>query len=61
MRVLLIEDDQVLGPVAATGIASALANATLRTVADAGHFAALERPAAVARLIEAYVADRTTV
>ena len=55
------EDDQVLGPVAATGIASALANATLRTVADAGHFAALERPAAVARLIEAYVAGRTTV
>ncbi len=55
------DDDQVLGAVVATGIASALANATLRTVVDAGHFVTLERPAALARLIEAYVADRTTV
>ncbi|MCA1654701.1 MAG: alpha/beta fold hydrolase [Sphingomicrobium sp.] len=58
LPVLIItgDDDRVLGSDTAAQIQRGLPNATLRTIADAGHMVPLEHPERVARLIRDFAA-----
>lgn len=57
MPVLVIagDDDEVMGPATAPGVAHGLRHGKLHVIADAGHLVPLERPRAVAERIAAFV------
>jgi pimeloyl-ACP methyl ester carboxylesterase len=49
------DDDKIVPISAGHAYTKALRNATMRTIADCGHFAEMEKPAEVANLVTAFI------